>query len=145
MQHRSVARPFFARERISDFELFERYSRRTLNLMSSLAASGQACEAQDLYARLTLDAASEFLFGTDLKTLDAALPIAGKTEMGPKGSATDDGWGVFAKAFETAQQVVTDRGRIGRLWPLFELFKDKNEANTTAIQTCVLTAVCILR
>ncbi|KAJ6629919.1 cytochrome P450 monooxygenase CYP63 [Mycena sp. CBHHK59/15] len=132
--HRNVARPFFARERISDFEIFERYTRRTLNLVSSLSSSGQACEAQDLYARLTLDAASEFLFGADLNTLGASLPVAGKTEMGPKGSATDDSWGAFAKAFEMAQQIVTDRGRIGHLWPLFELFKDKNEVNVTVIQ-----------
>ncbi|KAJ7726285.1 cytochrome P450 monooxygenase CYP63 [Mycena maculata] len=132
--HRNVARPFFARERISDFEIFERYTRRALNLMSSLSASGLPCEAQDLFSRLTLDAASEFLFGTDLKTLGASLPVAGKTRMGPKGSATDDSWGAFAKAFEMAQQIITERGRIGYLWPLFELFKDKNEDNAAVIQ-----------
>ncbi|KAJ6602667.1 cytochrome P450 monooxygenase CYP63 [Mycena vulgaris] len=133
--HRNVARPFFARERISDFEVFEKYTRRTLNLVSSLSFSGQACEAQDLFSRLTLDAASEFLFGTDLETLGGKLPVAGKTEMGPKGSATDDSWGAFAKAFEMAQQIITDRGRIGHLWPLFELFKDKNEDNAAVIRT----------
>ncbi|KAJ7016216.1 cytochrome P450 monooxygenase CYP63 [Mycena alexandri] len=132
--HRNVARPFFARERISDFEIFEKYTRRTLNLVSSLSAAGQPCEAQDLFSRLTLDAASEFLFGTDLQTLGGSLPVAGKTEMGPKGSATDDSWGAFAKAFEMAQQIITDRGRIGYLWPLFELFKDKNEGNAAVIQ-----------
>ncbi|KAJ7199606.1 cytochrome P450 monooxygenase CYP63 [Mycena pura] len=132
--HRTAARPFFARERISDFDIFERYSRRTLNLMASLSAAGQPCEAQDLFARLTLDAASEFLFGTDLQTLGAALPVPGRTEMGPKGSATDDSWGAFAKAFEMAQQVITDRGRIGYLWPLFELFQDKNANNVAVIQ-----------
>ncbi|KAJ7159959.1 cytochrome P450 monooxygenase CYP63 [Mycena crocata] len=132
--HRNVARPFFARERISDFDIFEKYTRRTLNLVSALATSGQACEAQDIFSRLTLDAASEFLFGTDLKTLEGSLPVAGRTEMGPKGSATDDSWGAFAKAFEMAQQTITARGRIGYLWPLFELFKDKNEDNATVIQ-----------
>ncbi|KAJ7320810.1 cytochrome P450 monooxygenase CYP63 [Mycena albidolilacea] len=132
--HRNVARPFFARERISDFDLFDVYARRTLNLISSLTASGQPCEVQDLFSRFTLDAASEFLFGTDLKTLSASLPVPGKTAMGPKGSATDDSWGAFAKSFEMAQQIITDRGRIGYLWPLFELFKDKNEANAAVIQ-----------
>ncbi|KAJ7487238.1 cytochrome P450 monooxygenase CYP63 [Mycena galericulata] len=132
--HRNVARPFFARERISDFEIFETYTRRTLNLVSSLSAAGLPCEAQDMFSRLTLDAASEFLFGTDLNTLGASLPVAGQTQMGPKGSATDDSWGAFAKAFEMAQQIITDRGRMGYLWPLFELFKDKNEDNATIIQ-----------
>ncbi|KAJ7243899.1 cytochrome P450 monooxygenase CYP63 [Mycena haematopus] len=132
--HRNVARPFFARERISDFDLFETYTTRTLNLVSTLTAAGQPCEVQDLFSRFTLDAASEFLFGTDLKTLSGSLPIPGKTEMGPKGSATDDSWGAFAKSFEMAQQIITARGRIGYLWPVFELFKDKNEANAAVIQ-----------
>lgn len=136
-QHRNVARPFFARERISDFDLFEIFTTRTLNLVSSLTTSGQPCEVQDLFSRFTLDAASEFLFGTDLKTLSGSLPIPGKTEMGPKGSATDDSWGAFAKAFETAQQIITARGRIGYLWPVFELFKDKNEDNAAVIQAYV--------
>ncbi|KAJ7906573.1 cytochrome P450 monooxygenase CYP63 [Mycena leptocephala] len=132
--HRNVARPFFARDRISDFDIFETYTRRALNLISSLSVLGQPCEAQDMFSRLTLDAASEFLFGTDLETLGGSLPIPGKTEMGPKGSATHDSWGAFAKAFEMAQQIITDRGRIGYLWPLFELFKDKNEDNASVIQ-----------
>ncbi|KAF7290302.1 Cytochrome P450 [Mycena chlorophos] len=132
--HRTIARPFFAREKISEFEIFEKYSRRTLSLISRLSANDQPCEAQDLFSRLTIDAASEFLFGTDLQTLSAALPVPGKTAMGPKGSATDDSWGAFANAFEMAQQVVTNRGRIGYLWPLFELFKDKNAENVAVIQ-----------
>ncbi|KAJ6472705.1 cytochrome P450 monooxygenase CYP63 [Mycena vitilis] len=132
--HRNVARPFFARERVSDFDIFEMYTRRALSLISALSASGQPCEAQDMFARLTLDAASVFLFGTDLRTLEGSLPVAGRTKMGPKGSATSDSWGAFAKAFEMAQQIVTDRGRIGWMWPLFELFKDKNEGNVAVIQ-----------
>ncbi|KAJ7078425.1 cytochrome P450 monooxygenase CYP63 [Mycena belliarum] len=128
--HRNVARPFFARERISDFDIFEKYTRRAL----SLVTTNQPCDAQDLFSRLTLDAASEFLFGTDLQTLGAALPIAGKTAMGPKGSATDDSWGAFARAFEMAQQTVTARGRIGHMWPLFELFGDKNAGNVRVIR-----------
>ncbi|KAJ7641311.1 cytochrome P450 monooxygenase CYP63 [Roridomyces roridus] len=129
--HRNIARPFFARERISDFDIFERYTRCALKLA---ADSTLPIDAQDLFSRLTLDAASEFLFGADLNTLGAALPIAGKTEMGPKGSATDDSWGAFAKAFEMSQQVITQRGRIGNMWPLFEMFKDRNAENAEVIR-----------
>lgn len=57
--------------------------------------------------------------------------------MGPKGSATDDSWGAFAQAFEMSQQIITNRGRIGYLWPWFELFKDKNEDNAAVIQAYV--------
>lgn len=40
--------------------------------------------------------------------------------MGPKGSATDDSWGTFAKAFESAQIVATTRARLGYFWPVVE-------------------------
>ena len=54
--------------------------------------------------------------------------------MGPKGSATGDTWGSFMSAFESAQQNITNRGRLGPIWPLFELFKDKNEEHTKIIK-----------
>ncbi|KAH9475034.1 Cytochrome P450 monooxygenase 75 [Psilocybe cubensis] len=132
--HRNMTRPFFSRERFSDFELFERHCARTISILSSLEASGTACDAQDLYGRFSLDAASEFLMGKNLDTLSASLPVAGKTAMGPKGSATEDHWGSFTRAFEMAQLNITHRGRLGAIWPLFELFKDKNEEHCKVIR-----------
>lgn len=93
-----------------------------------------ACDAQDLYGRFTLDAASEFLFGKNMDTLSASLPVPGETAMGPKGSAAEDSWGSFAQAFDMAQVNITNRGRIGSMWPLFELFKDKNEEHCTVVK-----------
>lgn len=128
-----MARPFFARDRVSDFENFEKHTARTISILSALEASNQPCEAQDLYARFTIDAGSEFLFGKNLDTLSGTLPVPGKTPMGPKGSATEDSWGTFSGAFEMAQQIVTTRARIGYLWPLFELFGDKTEPHIKVI------------
>jgi hypothetical protein len=93
-----------------------------------------ACDVQDLYGRFTLDAASEFLFGKNMETLSGSLPIPGETAMGPKGSAAEDTWGSFAQAFDMAQVNITNRGRIGSMWPLFELFKDKNEEHCTVVK-----------
>jgi hypothetical protein len=139
-----MARPFFARERISDFDNFERsispvppsltqtdlaqprHTNRTLTLLSSLASSDQPCEAQDLFARFSLDAASEFLFGTNLDTLSGALPAPGAA-TGAKGSATGDAFGSFTQGFECAQTVATTRGRLGHyFWPVAELFGDRS-------------------
>lgn len=71
-------------------------------------------DAQDLYARFTLDSASTFLFGACTDTLKGAppthsqpeftyppglagpLPIAGQAAIGPKGSRTEDEFGSFA-------------------------------------------------
>ncbi|KAF8900848.1 cytochrome P450 [Gymnopilus junonius] len=93
-EHRSIARPFFARERISDFDVFERYSARTLGIVSSLEARNTACDVQDLYGRFTLDTASEFLFGKNLDTLMDGIglssPIADKTFLEHLADSTED-------------------------------------------------------
>lgn len=132
-QHRTTARPFFAHDRIRDFEIFEKYTARTMSILITNAASNTPCEAQDLYARFTLDAASEFLFGKNLDTLSLPFPIPGKAEMGAKGSAMEGSWGAFAEAFETCQQNVTKRARLGKNWPLFELFRDNNQKHVEVI------------
>ena len=68
--------------------------------VSKFSSLEEAFDVQDLLARFTIDTAAEFLFGTALSTLHAALPIAGKAKMGPKGSAINDEFGTFAWAFE---------------------------------------------
>ncbi|TDL23414.1 cytochrome P450 monooxygenase CYP63 [Rickenella mellea] len=123
--HRANARPFFAKERISDFQTFEKHTTRTIALLSAITASGKACDAQDLYARFSIDSASEYLFGENLDTLSKPLPFPGRAKLGPKGSATEDDWGTFVNAFEEAQSLVTHRARLGVFWPLMELFRDK--------------------
>ena len=91
--------------------------------MSSLCERGEPIEVQDMYARFTLDAASEFLFGKNVDTLSGRLPQPGSTEMSAKGSATADAFGSFAQAFEKAQELVMLRVRRGYFWPVYELFK----------------------
>ncbi|EGO22856.1 hypothetical protein SERLADRAFT_471322 [Serpula lacrymans var. lacrymans S7.9] len=131
--HRAMARPFFARDRISDFELFEKHTHHTLAILSNIASSGRPCDVQDLYARFTIDASSEFLFGQNLNTLCGKLPVPGCEDMSAKGTATNDSWGSFVQAFEAVQQIVTLRGRTGNIWPLFELFEDKTAPYVKAI------------
>ena len=124
-QQRAIARPWFAKERISDFNIFDRHTSTALALISDFTAKGEAFDAQDLFARFTLDSASEFLFGQNLDTLSLARPEPGKAKMGPKGSATNDEFGSFAQGFELAQCVVTQRARLGYFWPFAELRKNK--------------------
>ncbi|TFY81269.1 hypothetical protein EWM64_g2745 [Hericium alpestre] len=101
--HRQIARPWFIRDRISDLSLFDRHTTDTIDIIIDHARDRRAFDAQDLFARFTLDSASEFLFGNCLHTLQGALPVAGKAKLGPKGSAIDDEFGTFAWAFENAQ------------------------------------------
>ncbi|KAF8261166.1 cytochrome P450 [Lactarius quietus] len=128
---RQIARPFFTKERISDFDIFEQASAKTLNLIANRSASYAPIDIQDLFQRFTLDAAALFLWGTALNTLDQPLTQPGRVVMGPKGSAPADGggeWDVFTNAFETLAVLITRRGVQGDTWPLLELFEDKTEA-----------------
>ncbi|THH16082.1 hypothetical protein EW146_g4497 [Bondarzewia mesenterica] len=123
--HRTVARPWFSKDRLSDLNLFDRHTTRTIALVTSFAKAHTAFDAQDLFGRFTLDTSSEFLFGNCLNTLDGALPVAGRAKMGPKGSSIDDEFGTFAWAFEDLQVQTSRRSIVGKLWPLLELFNDK--------------------
>jgi hypothetical protein len=130
IQGRQMARPFFSKERISDFHIFEQTSAKTLNLFASRAAADAPIDVQDLLQRFTLDAAALFLWGTALNTLDQPLTQPGRVVLGPKGSAPADGnseWDVFTNAFESVAVLITRRGVQGDTWPLLELFKDKTE------------------
>jgi cytochrome P450 len=127
---RQIARPFFTKERISDFHIFEQASAKTLNLIANRAAAYAPIDIQDLLQRFTLDAAACFLWGTALNTLDQPLTQPGRVVLGPKGSAPADGggeWDVFTNAFETLAVLITRRGVQGDTWPLLELFHDKTE------------------
>lgn len=132
--HRAMARPFFARDRISDFALFERYTEPTLSILSSKASSYEAVEIQDLYSRFTLDTAAEALFGENLDTLHGALPIPGQSCMSAKGSATNDEFGSFAQAFETSQEIIVGRTLKGYFWPATQLVKDDLEPQAKVIE-----------
>ncbi|KAJ7574261.1 cytochrome P450 [Mycena floridula] len=131
--HRQIARPWFVQDRISDFNIFEKHTSETINLISNFARSNTPFDAQDLVGRFTLDAASEFLFGRCLDTLQGVLPVAGKAKVGPKGSSTDDDFGTFAKSFDDVQVQLGRRLMIGNAWPLFELFEDKTEADSKVV------------
>jgi hypothetical protein len=129
-QGRQIARPFFTKERISDFDIFDQTSAKALNLIANRAAAYAPIDVQDLLQRFTLDSAALFLWGHALNTLDLPLTQPGRVVLGPKGSAPADGgseWDEFTNAFESVAVLITRRGVQGDTWPLLELFKDKTE------------------
>ncbi|KAK4701235.1 hypothetical protein P7C70_g5000, partial [Phenoliferia sp. Uapishka_3] len=113
--HRNLTRPYFAAEKISDFDTFSRHTARLLQVIDSLACSpgtssahsNGAVEIQDLFGRFTLDSATDFLMSGPLDSLSEVVATGD-----PNGPST---------AF------LGGRGRLGPLWPLFELWKNPNE------------------
>lgn len=132
-KHRALARPFFAKDRVSDFDLFEKYAASTLSILRGLSRKSAPVDAQDLYARFSLDAAAEFLFGERLDTLHGALPVAGQAKLGTKGTVTDDAFGSFTKAFEASQNIITMRQVRGYFWPVRELLQDEAKPHAEII------------
>lgn len=74
-----------------------------------------------------MDISVEFLFGTQLATLQKRLPIAGKAKLGLKGSKSDDAFGSFVQAFEAVQLRTVERINERWMWPLKELMRDHNQ------------------
>ena len=115
-----IARPFFATDRLSDLDLFERNAQNVINILLN-ADPKDSLDLEDLFARFTVDTASEFLFGENLNTL----------------SFRNDGFSSFTRAFIDIQALILRRGQLGRFWPLLELFKDKSGEYKKVIRSWV--------
>ena len=72
--HRSITRPFFSRDRISDFEIFDRHADLAVSTLKERFNHGIAVDVQDLLSRYTMDTATEFMFGQDVESLSGELP-----------------------------------------------------------------------
>ncbi|GJE84229.1 cytochrome P450 [Phanerochaete sordida] len=126
--HRSMTRPFFARERISDFETFSRHAEEAVHKMKERLREGYAVDFADLIGRFTMDAATEFLFGACLHSMRGALPYPHDApehlRVGQARLPAD----AFAEAFRAALHAVSHRARRVWLWPWFELFGSRTDA-----------------
>jgi hypothetical protein len=78
---------------------------------------------QDAFCRFTLDSASEFLFGLDVRSSSAGLPYpqtacsAQNTESHPANK--------YSNAFMAAQVAASIRPLLNNFWPLTEIWEDK--------------------
>ena len=119
--HRSITRPFFSKDRISDFELLDRHADQAIAKMRERFKEGVAVNIQDVLSRFTMDTATEFLFGQDVKTLSGDLPYPSTCRKPFLRTHPSDR---FAVAFNRAQEHTAPRGIYGKLWPLAEFWED---------------------
>ena len=121
--HRSITRPFFTKDRISDFEIFDRHADLVISRLRERIASGISVDIQDLLSRYTMDTATEFLFGQDVKSLSSELPYP-STHKGytpPRDHPSDK----FTSAVKRAQECTLPRGFFAKAWRLAEFWEDK--------------------
>ena len=127
-----MTRPFFNRDRITDFELFDRHADTVITLIKDRMLTGESIDFQDIMHRFTLDAATDHLFGScvdSLRTPSALLPLpynsAYKYKQGGEMGGNDNLAMQFSAAFLRAQIVIAERERYGNIWPLLEIFNDR--------------------
>ncbi|KAH7926999.1 cytochrome P450 [Leucogyrophana mollusca] len=123
--HRTMTRPFFNRDRIGHFDIFDRHADQAVNLMKERFRSGLAIDFQDLISRFTLDSATEFLCGHDVHTLSATLPYPYNISKPADALDEDSTPQTFARAFSEAQHGIARRNMVGQTWPLAEIFADR--------------------
>ncbi|KAK0217130.1 cytochrome P450 [Armillaria fumosa] len=123
--HRTMTRPFFNKERISDFDNFERHAVSTITQIKARLREGYPVDFQDVVARFTLDSATEFLFGKDVDSISAGLPYPAGSPLGDNLHFVNHPSNAFVKAFAEAQVQTMIRIKSGASWPLREIFRDK--------------------
>ena len=113
-----MLRPQFAREQISDLNLEERHVQNMMRGISVNHKSGWSdqVDLQVLFFRLTLDSATELLFGDSADSQIAELPENKvSTSLRSKPTARDEL--LFAAAFDTSQSALSTRLRfVDKYW-----------------------------
>src|SRR2546423_1025421 len=112
-----MLRPQFARDQISDLELEEVHVQDLLKHLTTDLATGWTpqVDLSPMFFRLTLDSATEFLFGESVDSQIAALPGASEKRAASTPGKLD--WTGFAACFDSATWTLGLRGRLsGKYW-----------------------------
>jgi cytochrome P450 len=114
-----MIRPQFAREQISDLNLEERHVKNMMRAIPVDPKSGwtKQIDLQVLFFRLTLDSATELLFGESADSQIAELP-ENKALFSCKNSTARDEV-LFANAFDTSQKALSTRLRFADKYWLY--------------------------
>ncbi|KAJ7511189.1 cytochrome P450 [Mycena galericulata] len=131
--HRDMTRPFFEKQRISDFDIFDSHVDDAINQVRTRLKAGYAIDFQELMGRVTLDCASSFLFGHDFRTLAASLSYPFYVSSPASADSSLAAPTSFASAFLKAQEITAVRIRYSTDWPLAEFWHDKMRAPMRAV------------
>ncbi|KAI9755539.1 MAG: hypothetical protein M1815_004853 [Lichina confinis] len=113
---RAMLRPQFARDQVSDLHLEEKHLQ---NLMGALPVGPDGwtseTDLQVLFFRLTLDSATEFLFGESVNSQLAEMAANDQAESKPSTPSYRDE-AVVARAFDIGQRYLARRGRFQQFY-----------------------------
>ncbi|KAI6117325.1 cytochrome P450 [Pisolithus thermaeus] len=123
--HRSMTRPFFSKDRISHFDIFEKHTEDALSQAKARLQEGYPVDFQDMVGRFTLDSATEFLFGKNVDSLSAGLVYPKGSLPGRNQEHTNHASNIFVRAFSEAQSQAMLRSALGTVWRLAEFWSDR--------------------
>ena len=78
-----------------------------------------------MVSRFTLDSATEFLFGNDVRSLSVGLVYPPRSSLAADVAFETHPANAFARAFLQAQMLTSYRERFGKSWRLFEFWSDR--------------------
>ncbi|KAJ7062830.1 cytochrome P450 monooxygenase pc-3 [Mycena amicta] len=122
--HRSMTRPYFSRDRVTDFDIFDKHAKDVLDLASARLREGYPVDIQDVAARFTLDSATAFLFGDSVDSISAGLAYPESAAHLTSPAFLNHPSNSFVTAFIEGQHLHVDRSRFGSKWQLGEFWKD---------------------
>ncbi|KAH7394768.1 n-alkane-inducible cytochrome P450 [Pyrenochaeta sp. MPI-SDFR-AT-0127] len=105
---RALVRPNFVRNQVADIGV---YKKHVSNLVNNIPLDGSTVDLQELFFQMTIDSATEFLFGESIDSLGAG-----------------DKQPSFAKNFNTSQDGLAIRSRLG---PLMIFHRDRAFSKAT--------------
>ncbi|KIX00684.1 uncharacterized protein Z518_09749 [Rhinocladiella mackenziei CBS 650.93] len=109
---RALLRPQFARQQVADLQLEEEHVQDMFKHLTTKNGWTDQVDLVPLFFRLTLDSATEFLFGQSVNSQIATLP--GYTKESKQPGELD--WTSFAHCFDGATMSLGARGRLGELY-----------------------------
>ncbi|KAG1740348.1 cytochrome P450 [Suillus lakei] len=123
--HRSMTRPFFNKDRVSDFDIFEMHADDAIGQIKTRLKEGYPVDFQDMISRFTMDSATEFLLGKDVCSLSAGLVYPPSSPLSKDPAVLHHPANQFAHAFHEAQVFSALRGTVGAFWRMSEFWEDK--------------------
>ncbi|TFK72863.1 cytochrome P450 [Pluteus cervinus] len=137
--HRGLTRPFFARNRITDFDIFERHANKAISITRARLREGQPVDFQDMIGRFTLDVASAFLLGKEMDSLSLPLPYptSGSSKSSPIVNTNSHIAESFVQSFSLVPKISSMRHLNGGVWPLLEMWDDKLKPHMDVINNFV--------
>ncbi|KAJ7754646.1 hypothetical protein DFH07DRAFT_1029108, partial [Mycena maculata] len=120
--HHIMTRPFFSRDKVSHFDIFDHHADTVISIMKERMRGGYAIDFQGIIGRFTMDSATEFLVGCCVDSLKANIPYVPNVLFPPSQSRGEVN--KFIEAFNEAMQAIAEREILGYIWPLYEIFRD---------------------